>query len=238
MSNFQPAHLRRLIDETGVLPAVNQIELHPYFQQTGSAASTRTHDRHRGVEPARAGVPAGRPAIAGIAEANAKTPAQVVLRWHIELGKVAFLKSATPERMPENIDIFDFHLTAGEMEQIDALDRGERIGLDPDTHSILGAFSHRSRPLCRRRHLRIMGRGQRPAGVGWRGECTMARRTTVLLWAAVAAVLLGGAPSASAAPALIEGDWGYAGGVVSVARDPGGGFTGTVTRSGSQQRAG
>ena len=74
------------------------------------------------------------PAIAGIAEAHAKTAAQVVLRWHIQLGNVVFPKSATAERLRENIDIFDFHLTADEMEQIDALDRGERIGPDPDAH--------------------------------------------------------------------------------------------------------
>ena len=135
VSNFQPAHLRRIIDETGVTPAVNQIELHPYFQQAG----LRREHADLGIvteawSPLAQGLVLDDPAIAGIAEAHAKTAAQVVLRWHIQLGNVVFPKSATAERLRENIDIFDFHLTPGEMEQIDALDRGERIGLDPDTH--------------------------------------------------------------------------------------------------------
>jgi 2,5-diketo-D-gluconate reductase A len=135
VSNFQPAHLRRIIDETGVTPAVNQIELHPYFQQAG----LRREHADLGIvteawSPLAQGLVLDDPAIAGIAEAHAKTAAQVVLRWHIQLGNVVFPKSATAERLRENIDIFDFHLTPGEMEQIDALDRGERTGLDPDTH--------------------------------------------------------------------------------------------------------
>jgi 2,5-diketo-D-gluconate reductase A len=134
VSNFQPAHLRRIIDETGVTPAVNQIELHPYFQQAG----LRREHADRGIvteawSPLAQGEVLDDPVIGEIAEAHAKTPAQVALRWHIELGNVVFPKSVTVERLRENIEIFDFTLSAAEMEQLEAIDRGERIGADPDT---------------------------------------------------------------------------------------------------------
>ena len=134
VSNFQPAHLRRIIDETGVTPAVNQIELHPYFQQAG----LRREHADRGIvteawSPLAQGEVLDDPVIGEIAEAHGKTPAQVVLRWHIELGNVVFPKSVTVERLQENIEIFDFALSAAEMEQLEAVDRGERIGADPDT---------------------------------------------------------------------------------------------------------
>ncbi len=133
VSNFQPQHLRRIIDASGVTPAVNQIELHPYFQQAG----LRREHADLGIvteawSPLAQGLVLEDPVIVAIAEAHAKTAAQVVLRWHIQLGNVVFPKSATVERLRENIEIFDFHLTPDEMEQIDALDRGERIGADPD----------------------------------------------------------------------------------------------------------
>jgi diketogulonate reductase-like aldo/keto reductase len=134
VSNFQPAHLRRIIDETGVTPAVNQIELHPYFQQAG----LRREHADRGIvteawSPLAQGEVLDDPVIGEIAQAHGKTPAQVVLRWHIELGNVVFPKSVTVERLKENIEIFDFTLSAAEMEQLEAVDRGERIGADPDT---------------------------------------------------------------------------------------------------------
>ncbi len=133
VSNFQPAHLRRIIDETGVTPAVNQIELHPYLQQAG----LRREHADRGIvteawSPLAQGLVLDDPAIASIADAHAKSPAQVVLRWHIQLGIVVFPKSVTAERIRENIDIFDFELSAEELAQIEALDRGERTGPDPD----------------------------------------------------------------------------------------------------------
>ncbi len=133
VSNFQPAHLRRIIDETGVTPAVNQIELHPYLQQAG----LRREHADLGIvteawSPLAQGLVLDDPALAAIAETHTKTAAQVVLRWHIQLGNVVFPKSATAERLRENIEIFDFHLTADEMAQIEALDRGERTGPDPD----------------------------------------------------------------------------------------------------------
>ena len=134
VSNFQPAHLRRIIDETGVVPAVNQIELHPYLTQAG----LRREHASRGIvteawSPLAQGAVLRDPVITEIAEAHGRTPGQVVLRWHIQLGNVVFPKSMTPSRIEENIDIFDFELTPEEMDRIEALDRGERTGPDPET---------------------------------------------------------------------------------------------------------
>ena len=134
VSNFQPDHLRRIVDETGVTPAVNQVELHPRLQQAGLR---REHD-DRGIvteawSPLAQGAVLGDPTITAIAAEHDKTPGQVVIRWHLQLGNVVIPKSATPERIKENFDVLDFSLTAEEMEAIDALDRGERIGPDPDT---------------------------------------------------------------------------------------------------------
>jgi len=134
VSNFQPAHLRRLISETGETPAVNQVELHPYFQQPG----LRAEHEELGVvteawSPLTQGRSLGEPAIAEIAERHGRTPAQVVLRWHLQLGNVVIPKSVTPERIAENFDVFGFEVNAAEMDAIAALDRGERDGPDPDT---------------------------------------------------------------------------------------------------------
>jgi 2,5-diketo-D-gluconate reductase A len=133
VSNFQPAHLQRIIAETGVTPAVNQVELHPYLQQPG----LRREHADLGIvteawSPLAQGAVLDDPAITAIAAAHDKTPGQVVLRWHIQLGNVVFPKSVTPERIRQNIDIFDFELSADEMAAIEALDRGERTGPDPD----------------------------------------------------------------------------------------------------------
>ena len=133
VSNFQPAHLARIIDETGVTPAVNQIELHPYLTQP----ELRREHAERGIvteswSPLAQGLVLDDPVITSIAEAHGKSPGQVVLRWHIQLGLVVFPKSVTPERVRENIDIFDFELTPDEMGQIEALDQGRRTGPDPD----------------------------------------------------------------------------------------------------------
>ena len=136
VSNFQPAHLRRIVDETGVTPAVNQVELHPRFQQAG----LRREHEDRGIvteawSPLGQGQVLDEPTLGETAQAHGKTAGQVVLRWHIQLGNVVFPKSATPERIVENFDVFDFHLTDAEMETIEGLDAGERIGPDPDTFS-------------------------------------------------------------------------------------------------------
>jgi 2,5-diketo-D-gluconate reductase A len=134
VSNFQPAHLERLIDETGVTPAVNQVELHPRLQQPG----LRREHADRGIvteawSPLAQGEVLDDPAIVEIAEAHGKTPGQVVIRWHLQLGNVVIPKSVTPERIDENFDVFGFELSGDEMAQIEELDAGERTGPDPDT---------------------------------------------------------------------------------------------------------
>jgi 2,5-diketo-D-gluconate reductase A len=134
VSNFQPDHLRRLIEETDVTPAVNQVELHPAFQQAG----LRREHEDLGIvteawSPLGQGEALDDPSIGEIAEAHGKTPAQVVIRWHLQIGNVVIPKSVTPERIEQNFDVFDFHLSETEMETIEGLDAGERIGPDPDT---------------------------------------------------------------------------------------------------------
>jgi 2,5-diketo-D-gluconate reductase A len=134
VSNFQPDHLRRIVDETGVTPAVNQIELHPRLQQ---AALRRQHDR-RGIvteswSPLAQGAVLDDPAIVRIAETHGRTTGQVVIRWHLQLGCVVIPKSVTPERIEQNFEVFDFELSDDDMRAIEALDAGERTGFDPDT---------------------------------------------------------------------------------------------------------
>ncbi len=135
VSNFTPTHLDRLVTETGVAPSVNQIELHPYFPQP----EMRVADEERGVLT-QAWRPLGRggellaaPPIADAAARHGRTPAQVVLRWHIQLGAVPIPKSATPERMASNLSVFDFELSRSEVDAITGLARGRLAG-DPDTH--------------------------------------------------------------------------------------------------------
>ena len=135
VSNFQPEHLARIVDETGVTPSVNQIELHPRFQQRG----LRREHADRGIvteawSPLAQGEVLDDPTLTEIAAAHDKSTGQVVLRWHLQLGNVVFPKSATPERIAENFDVFDFHLSADEIESIEGLDAGERSGPDPDTY--------------------------------------------------------------------------------------------------------
>jgi diketogulonate reductase-like aldo/keto reductase len=134
VSNFQQPHLERIINETGVTPVVNQIELHPRFQQVG----LRREHADLGIvteawSPLAQGAVLKDPAITEIAQKYGKAPAQVVIRWHLQLGNVVIPKSVTPERIEANLDVFDFTLSAAEMEAIEALDAGERTGPDPDT---------------------------------------------------------------------------------------------------------
>ena len=136
VSNFQPAHLDRIVEETGVLPVVNQIEVHPYF--TNEDARAASHRHQVAVEawsPIAQGGVLGDPVINQIAEAHGKTSAQVTLRWHIERGDIVFPKSMREERMRENFEIFDFSLTPDEVAAISGLDKGEegRTGPNPDT---------------------------------------------------------------------------------------------------------
>jgi 2,5-diketo-D-gluconate reductase A len=134
VSNFQAHHLARIVDETGVTPSVNQIELHPRLQQRG----LRREHAERGIvteawSPLAQGAVLDDPTLTEIARAHGKTTGQVVLRWHLQIGNVVFPKSVTPERIAENFEIFDFHLSEGEMASIEELDAGERTGPDPDT---------------------------------------------------------------------------------------------------------
>jgi len=134
VSNFQPHHLRRLHEESDVVPAVNQIEVHPYLAQDDVRRFCADHEiRVEAWSPIAQGRVLDDPVIRSVAEKYGKTPAQVVLRWHIERGDIVFPKSVTPERVRENFAIFDFELAADDVETITSLDRGERTGPDPDT---------------------------------------------------------------------------------------------------------
>lgn len=138
VSNFQIPHLRRLFEETDVVPAVNQIELHPRLQQSDLRAFNSEH----GILT-EAWSPLGQgkglledTTLGSLAEKYGKSPAQIVLRWHLQLKNVVIPKSVTPSRIKENIDVFDFELADDDMAVIASLDAGERIGPDPD---VLGA---------------------------------------------------------------------------------------------------
>jgi 2,5-diketo-D-gluconate reductase A len=134
VSNFQPHHLRRLHAESEIIPAVNQIEVNPYLTQDEVRGFCAEHQiAVEAWSPLGRGNVLSDNAIAAIAQRAAKTPAQVVLRWHIQRGDIIFPKSVTPDRIRENIDIFDFELSAAEVETISALNRNERTGPDPDT---------------------------------------------------------------------------------------------------------
>lgn len=143
VSNFQPEHLDRLAERTEVVPAVNQIEVHPYFRESELLA----HDEQRGILN-QAWSPVGGitfypgfgenrvsvlddSTIGGIAEAHGKAPAQVMLRWHLQQGRQVIPKSVTPARIAENFDVFDFELTADQLAAIDGLDTGIRGGPEP-----------------------------------------------------------------------------------------------------------
>ena len=133
MSNFQPHHLRRLHEETEITPAVNQIEVHPYLTQDDVRAFCAEHQiAVEGWSPIAQGEVLDDPTIGSIAERVGKTPAQVVLRWHIQRGDIIFPKSVTPARIKENFEIFDFELSDGDVAEISALNKNQRTGPDPD----------------------------------------------------------------------------------------------------------
>lgn len=143
VSNFKPEHLETLLERTEVVPAVHQIELHPYFAQH----PTRDLDAEHGIldqawspiggitfyRQGRTGSTLDDPTIGAIAKSHGKTPAQVMLRWHVQEGRSVIPKSVRPKRIAENFDIFDFELTTDELARIDALDTGVRGGPDPDS---------------------------------------------------------------------------------------------------------
>lgn len=135
VSNFLVPHLQRLLEETEVVPAVDQIELHPYHQQPAVTSFARGH----GIAIEAWG-PLGQgkypllelPTITAIAAVHGKSPAQVVLRWHLQVGNIVFPKTTSRQRMAENFDLFDFELTPTEQASITALERGGRVGGDPN----------------------------------------------------------------------------------------------------------
>jgi 2,5-diketo-D-gluconate reductase A len=134
VSNFQPHHLNRLMGETTVTPAVNQVEIHPYLANE----EIRAFDAEHGIateawSPIAQGNVLQDPVIVRIAENLGRTPAQVTLRWHVQRGDIVFPKSVTRSRVEENFAIFDFELSGTDMDDITGLDRGERTGPDPDT---------------------------------------------------------------------------------------------------------
>ncbi|MGD8167470.1 aldo/keto reductase [Herbiconiux sp. P16] len=137
VANFHTKHLDRLIAETGTTPVVNQVELHPWLPQS----EVRAYDASRGIltqswsplarghvlDPAH-----GSEMLAVLAQKHGKSPAQIVLRWHVQLGLSVIPKSVTPSRIRENIDVFDFELDADDLAAIASLETGERTGVDPD----------------------------------------------------------------------------------------------------------
>ncbi|BBY57240.1 aldo/keto reductase [Mycolicibacterium sarraceniae] len=135
VSNFQIHHLEQLARDTEIVPAVNQIEVHPYFANDTLRGYGIDHSiRTEAWSPIAQGAVLGDPVIGAIAERHGKSPAQVVLRWHIERGDIVFPKSVTPERIKENTEIFDFELGDEDIDAITALDKGEagRRGPNPD----------------------------------------------------------------------------------------------------------
>ncbi len=141
VSNFMPDHLARLLKETSVVPAVNQIEVHPYFRQSALLAVDTEHGILSQAWSPIGGITFYRdgshgstlqdPTITTIAEAHDRTPAQVMLRWHLQQGRQVIPKSVTPSRIAENLDVFDFDLADDELAAIDALDTGVRGGPEP-----------------------------------------------------------------------------------------------------------
>jgi len=141
VSNFEVDHLERLAAETDVVPAVNQIELHPYLLNE----EVHSYGEEHGIateawSPLKQGEVLRDPVIVEIAERAGRTPAQVVLRWHVQRGNIVFPKSTTPERIRENFELFDFELEPGDVERINGLDRGEagRNGPHPDRMAYTG----------------------------------------------------------------------------------------------------
>ncbi|MGW0804518.1 aldo/keto reductase [Nonomuraea sp. NPDC002799] len=137
-SNFTVQALTRLMDEADITPSINQIELHPYFQQR---ELRNFHDANGILTEAWSPLGQGKgllgdPALAVLSGKHGKTPAQIVLRWHIQLGNVVIPKSVTPSRIAENIDVFDFVLNPEDMAAIGAMNKGERLGPDPATFNM------------------------------------------------------------------------------------------------------
>jgi 2,5-diketo-D-gluconate reductase A len=139
VSNFEPEHLRTLVDATGIVPAVNQIELHPLLPQH----ELREVHAELGIateawSPLGQGSLLSHPTLADLAATHGKTPAQVLIRWHIQLGNIVIPKSVNPERIASNFDVFDFELSEQDMTSIASLEDGTRLGPDPRTFNFKG----------------------------------------------------------------------------------------------------
>ncbi|WP_102142945.1 aldo/keto reductase [Mycobacterium hubeiense] len=139
VSNFEPEHLRILIDATGIVPAVNQIELHPLLPQR----ELREVHAQLGIateawSPLGQGSLLTNPTVTAVADAHGKTAAQVLIRWHIQLGNIVIPKSVNPERIVSNFDVFDFELSEKDMASISSLEDGTRLGPDPRTFNFTG----------------------------------------------------------------------------------------------------
>ncbi|ABY22868.1 2,5-diketo-D-gluconic acid reductase [Renibacterium salmoninarum ATCC 33209] len=133
VSNFKTDQLQKIIDLGGTVPAINQIELHSNLQQRELRAFGKEHGIHTEAwSPLAQGSLLEDPAVAAIAEAHGKSTAQVIIRWHIQVGNVVIPKSVTPERIAANIDVFNFELSDAEIATIDALDKDGRVGSHPD----------------------------------------------------------------------------------------------------------
>ncbi|HEX4362080.1 MAG TPA: aldo/keto reductase [Pseudonocardia sp.] len=134
VSNFEVSHLERLAKETDTVPAVNQIELHPLFTQL----ELRKYHAEHGIAteawaPIAQGAVLGDATLGALAEKYGRTPAQIVLRWHVQIGNIVFPKSVNPARMRENINVFDFELSAEDVAVVEGLNRDQRNGPDPET---------------------------------------------------------------------------------------------------------
>ncbi len=139
VSNFEPEHLRILVDATGIVPVVNQVELHPLLQQQ----ELREVHAQLGIateawSPLGQGSLLTNPTVAGVAETHGKTPAHVLIRWHMQLGNIVIPKSVTPERIVSNFDVFDFELSERDMASISSLGDSTRLGPDPRTFNFTG----------------------------------------------------------------------------------------------------
>jgi 2,5-diketo-D-gluconate reductase A len=139
VSNFNSEHLQILIDATGIVPTVNQIELHPLFPQRElRELHARLGIATEAWSPLGQGSLLADPTITALADAHGRTPAQILIRWHVQLGNIVIPKSVNPERIASNFDVFDFGLSEQDMASISALEDGTRLGPDPRTFNFTG----------------------------------------------------------------------------------------------------